>query len=266
VSRKLTQVVALVTYGNLHLQNRSDEFNLDRMIADNCYRIDFIDRPTDEIAGSAKVIAQDVERWFKYLKKNDAVKLRLHYHTASISDMPDHISTAFVGGGSHWLIEVQFENHSDLYLSEWIPSDDWQLDTRKTHYVRFETSIPHLEEILTPVDQARKELGDLLRDLSEFAAKFEHSASWADYFDNSRKTLNDFEHQSSDDFLPAGIYSKEAHHLIQAGFGSWCFGGMGSWNDLSFSGEDQKRYHQLSEKLYTTLCGSLVAGVNSYPS
>lgn len=266
MSIKPTQITALATYGNLYLQNRSDEFDLGKLITDNCYRIDFIDKPTDEIAGSARVIAQNVEKWFAYLKKNNALKLKLHYHTASISDMPDHISTAFVGGGSHWLIEVQFENQSDLYLSEWTPSDEWQLDTRKTHYVRFESSIPYLEDVVTQLEQSRKGLRDLLKDLSEFAGKFQHSASWADYFDNSRKLLNGFEPQSSDEFLPAGIYSKEAHQLIQTVFGSWCFGGMGSWNDLSFSGEDQNRYHQLSEKLYTTLCDSLVAGVNSYSS
>lgn len=262
MSRKLTQLVALVTYGNLHLQNRSDEFNLDRLITSNCYSIDFIDKPTEEIAGSAKVIAQNVENWFRYLKENSALKLKLHHHTASISGMPDHVSAAFVGGGSHWFVEVQFQNQSDLYLRGWEASDEWRLDTRKTHYVRFETSTPHLKDVVIPVKQARKELDNLLKELSDFAGEFEYSANWSDYFDNSRKILNDFEPQSSDEFLPAGIYSKEAHQLIQTTFVSWCFGGMGSWNDLTFSGNDQKRYHQLSEKLYTILCDSLVAGVN----
>jgi hypothetical protein len=263
MSQRLVQIVALVTYGNLCLQKRNKEYPLDKLITDNCYRIDFIDKPTEEIAGSTRVLATDASKWFRYLMQNDAVKLKLHYHTASHSDLPDHISAAFVGGGSHWLIEVQFKDHSDLYLSEWIPSEEWGLDTRKTHYVRFEMLTHHLEDIVIPLEKSRKKLDDILQELVEFTTQFDHTQNWADYFSQSRKILTKLEPDASDDFLPAGIYSKEAHQLIQTVFSSWCFGGMGSWNDLAFNGDDQLRYEELSKKLYTVLCDSLVTGVNS---
>jgi hypothetical protein len=266
MSQKFIQLVALVTYGNLCLQNRNTDFKLDKLITDNCYRIDFIDNPTTEIAGSVRVLATDVSKWYRYLQNKNAVRLKLHYHTASHSDLPDHVSAAFVGGGSHWLIEVQYENNSEIYLSEWIPSEEWQLDTRKTHYVRIETSTPHLEDVIIPIEKARKNLDDVLHELVKFAGKFEYSKNWADYFTRSRKVLTEFTPDASDDFLPAGIYSLKSHQLIQAVFSSWCFGGMGSWNDLAFNGKDQELYESLSGQLYTVLCDSLVTAVNTYPS
>jgi len=265
MSQKLVQVVALVTYGNLFLQDRGSEFDIDKLVTDNCYRLDFIDRPIEGIAGSTKLLASDAHKWFTYLKDRGTKKLKLHYRTSSQLDLPDYISAAFIGGGSHWLVEVQFETSSDLYLSEWTPSEDVGLDRMKTHYVRLEHDMTHLDDSSLSVTKSREELSTVLEDLCEFAGKFDYSQHWVENFNNSKKMMKEFEPQSSDEFLPSGIFSKEARQLIAGAFASWVFGGMGSWNDLAFSGEDQERYTSLSDKLYSTLCQAIVSGVNSYP-
>ena len=41
-----------------------------------------------------------------------------------------------------------------------------------------------------------------------------------------------------------------AAQLLGAAQSAWVFGGMGSWNDLGFEGEDQALYDRLSEELY----------------
>jgi hypothetical protein len=38
--------------------------------------------------------------------------------------------------------------------------------------------------------------------------------------------------------------------LLEACQTAWVFGGMGSWNDLWFEGEDQGIYERVSERLF----------------
>ncbi|TFH09254.1 MAG: hypothetical protein E4H14_04795 [Candidatus Thorarchaeota archaeon] len=265
MSQKLVQVVALVTYGNLFLQGRSNEFDFEKLVTENCYGRDFIDPPIDKIAGSTKVIASDTNNWFKYLKDMGAKQLKLFYKKSSHIDLPDHITTAFVGGGSQWLIEVQFDNSSDLYLSEWYPSTEIGLNTSKAHCVRFNHDIAHLDDVSESVQKAREKLSKSLQDLADFARKFDYARNWVNNFNNALMTLQEFEPSMSDEFLPLGMYSKEARQLIEAAFASWVFGGMGSWNDMNFGETNHAKYESLSESLYTTLCEAIVAAVNSYP-
>ncbi len=266
MSQKIEQVVALVTYGNLFLHDRSSDFDFDKLVTNNCYKFDFMDLPVMEIAGSTKVLASDASKWFDYLKGQGAKKLKLYYKTSSHSDLPDHISTAFVGGGSQWLIEVQFETTSDLYLSEWYGTKEMGLDTRKTHCVRFNPDMTHLDDVSDSVKKLRENLGKVLQELTEFAGKFDYAKHWVANFNYALSTLKGFEPQKTDELIPAGIYSNEARQLIEAAFrSSGVFGGMGSWNDLAFSGNDQEYYTSLSAELYLTLCQAIVSGVNSYP-
>ena len=265
MSKDIARNVALVTYGNVFLEGQGAKFDIDRLTTYNCYQLDFIEPPIEGIAGSTKILAKDAHQWFKYLKEQDAKRIKLHYETSAQSELPDHISAAFVGGGSRWFIEVQFEERSDLYLSDWVPPIDSGMDTRKTHYVRVEQDTNHLEEMSLSVADSREYLQSILEELSKFAGEFEHSKHWASNFESSLATLREFEPQVADEFLPADIYSKEAHQLIMGAFGSWVFGGMGSWNDMAFNGTDQERYESLSEKLYSTICKAIVSGVNSYP-
>jgi hypothetical protein len=265
MSQKLEQIIALVTYGNLYLQGRGMDFDIDKLVTHNCYGLDFLDPPIEGIAGSTKILASDANKWFIYLKGQNTRKLKLHYQSTSQIDLPDPISAAFLGGGSHWLVEVQFDSSSDLYLSEWVPSEDIKLDTRKIHYVRLERDVTHLRDSTLSVGKSREKLRDVLQELSEFAGKFDHSKHWAVNFNNALSALETFEPSASDEFLPAGIYSKEARQLIEGAFASWVFGGMGSWNDMSFDGDNQDRYQLLSGDLYSTLCNVIVSGINSYP-
>ena len=265
MSKDLERNVALVTYGNLFLQGQGAEFDIDTLTTYNCYQLDFIEPPIEGIAGSTKILAKNALQWFKYLKEQGAKRLRLYYQSSNKTELPDHISVAFLGGGSHWLIEVQCEGTSELYFSNWIPPLNSGMDTRKAHYVRIEKNMSHLRETSPSINDSRKRLQTILEKLSEFAGKFEHSKHWVSNFESSLTTLLEFIPQADDEFLPAGIYSKDAHQLIIGAFASWVFGGMGSWNDLVFNEADQEHYEALSENLYSAICEAIVSGVNSYP-
>jgi len=263
MSNRFEQVVSLVTYGNVYLQNKSAEIDIENFITKYCHGLDFIDRPIEGIAGSTKVIASDACKWFDYLKGQNAKRIKLHYRSSSQTELPDHISSAFVGGGSQWFVEVQYEDKSHLYLSGWVPSEGSV--SHKTHYVLLERNLSHLDDLAPSVSESRAQLGKVLEDLSAFAERFDYTQNWVDNFNNSLKTLKEFD-PKSDDFIPSSIYSKEARQLIETAFrSSGIFGGMGSWNDLAFNGEDQEGYTSLSEELYSTICQAIVSGVNSYP-
>src|SRR5579859_8266734 len=51
------------------------------------------------------------------------------------------------------------------------------------------------------------------------------------------------------DIAPLGYLSREAQALLAAAHAAWVFGGMGSWNDLGFAGDDQKIYDSLSQQI-----------------
>lgn len=264
MSQDIVRNIALVTYGNVFLQKQTG-FDLESLVTHNCYRLDFIDPPVKGIAGSAKILAKDTQMWFNYLKDQGAKRLKLHYQPTTQSEIPDRISSAFVGGGSHWFVEVQFQKDGDLYLSDWVSSEDSGIDRMKTHYLRIEKNTNHLDDSSLLVSESREHLQTVLQKLSKFAGKFEFSKHWVSNFEIPLTTLHEFEPSKEDEFLPAGIYSKEAHRLIMAAIGSWVFGGMGSWNDMAFNGDSQDVYMSLSDNLYSTICTSIVSGVNSYP-
>ena len=65
------------------------------------------------------------------------------------------------------------------------------------------------------------------------------------------------------DISPPGYLSREAQALLAAAQAAWVFGGMGSWNDLRFDGDDQRTYDFLSNQLYTLLITAIIQATNA---
>jgi len=57
--------------------------------------------------------------------------------------------------------------------------------------------------------------------------------------------------------------SQPAIQLVNAAKASDVFGGMGSWNDLAFSGADSKAYEEVSNQLLQAMKAAFRAGINS---
>jgi hypothetical protein len=55
----------------------------------------------------------------------------------------------------------------------------------------------------------------------------------------------------------------EAKQLLASAQAAWVFGGMGSWNDLGFDGNDQQEYTALSDELFLLLNQAIGATVNT---
>jgi hypothetical protein len=55
----------------------------------------------------------------------------------------------------------------------------------------------------------------------------------------------------------------EAKQLLGAVQAAWVFGGMGSWNDLGFDGDDQQEYDKLSIELFLLLNQAICSAINT---
>jgi hypothetical protein len=65
------------------------------------------------------------------------------------------------------------------------------------------------------------------------------------------------------ELAPDSSLPPSAAQLLSTVQAAWVFGGMGSWNDLGFDGEDQKLYEHLSDELYQLLNAAIIAAVNA---
>jgi hypothetical protein len=84
-------------------------------------------------------------------------------------------------------------------------------------------------------------------------------------FDRARAAAVSAERYPGDlDALPEVAYSPQSRRLLTIAARAWVFGGMGSWNDLSFEDRDaQGRYEKVSEDLYRSVLAALVAATNA---
>lgn len=65
------------------------------------------------------------------------------------------------------------------------------------------------------------------------------------------------------DLVLNGVVPELATFLLDACQSAWVFGGMGSWNDMSFEGADQAEYDRLSEELFNTLNETIQTAANA---
>ena len=107
-------------------------------------------------------------------------------------------------------------------------------------------------------------LTEALRDIHSFARKHDDGgftktfATALDTLESGGRELRAY-HK---DLAPDGCLSHGAQTLLHACQEAWVFGGMGSWNDIGFSGEDEKEYHRVSEQLFQTVNEAICTAAN----
>jgi hypothetical protein len=65
------------------------------------------------------------------------------------------------------------------------------------------------------------------------------------------------------DIAPSAVVPLEAKQLLAAAEIGWVFGGMGSWNDLGFPGDEGKEYETLSDRLFDLMVEAICAATNA---
>ena len=65
------------------------------------------------------------------------------------------------------------------------------------------------------------------------------------------------------DMLPDGLMDLDHRRLFGCCAAAWVFGGMGTWNDWGFHGEEQLTYEELSNRLFDAVIQGLAVATNS---
>lgn len=268
----LAQLIALTTFGNAYLQGKPlpEGFFPGNKAFSFCRSVDFSEfrRLFFFSKAKEKMVAATPGAWMAYLEKQECRKLRLYYQPSKEQGMAkDHQLAAFVGGGGNWMIEAVYSKTSIYWNNRWMVThpDDPQQQIWTVNYGAFIQRQPITDQQV-PHSQAHEQLQQALRQIHDFAHRC-GEGNWAAVFAGALAALEQ-PPPVNDDFLgsvlPQGEYPQAARQLLAAARRAYVFGGMGSWNDISFGDTaGQEAYDQLSEALYSAITNAVISAVNT---
>jgi len=174
-----------------------------------------------------------------------------------------------VGGGGRWLIESLQAKLSDLWEARWLVGnrDDPDRKIWDVAYGRVGKDRTHLPFQTKRLAMIQLDLEIVLGKIEAFAIH-KNLENFANAFRQARNILtleSPLAKTYHSDLAPTSDIPLEAKQLLGAAQVAWVFGGMGSWNDLGFDGQDQDEYNQLSDDLFSLLQLAVCSAVNSSP-
>jgi hypothetical protein len=266
----IAHVVALVLEGNAALRGVSSPgLGSDHSAMTFCEYVHFADLAGTPTGWSERIVAADPAAWFRYLSERGFNELRLSHGPSrgtNPNGVPDRMLAAFIGGGGRWLIQASRPRGSDYWESRWTVGDRERADRRiwQVTYGRLARNQPPTADEPIDLQALRDELREALVRIKAFASK-QGLDDFAACFANG---LDDLAapspvHAFHKELANPSLLPVEAIQLLSAAQSAWVFGGMGSWNDLGFDGEDQSTYESLSEALYGIVNRAIVAATNA---
>lgn len=263
----IAQYVALTCYANAYLNGvKFSTFFPGHSTCQFCREVRFVARGRTLLGKPAeKEIAATPDGWFEALKAQCVRQLCLGHQAGNQPGFADRMLTGLVGGGGTWYMEAQHPGgRSQVWLSNWEVIAP-QADDRRIWQVTYDRS-PERAAILRPednLDDVTRRLLYALQTLHTFSERVGTTAFSA-CFSRAIEALSGGAFSGYHrNLAPPGVLSNQAEVLLDAAQSAWVFGGMGSWNDLGFQGEDQLVYERLSEQLYRALIAAICAGANS---
>ncbi|MEM6551577.1 MAG: hypothetical protein AAF750_05570 [Planctomycetota bacterium] len=211
-----------------------------------------------------RILAETTAQWFDLLRRRKARRLVLHRIAGNEPGFSDRMLAGLTGGGGTWLIEDQSSLVPTLWIPRWTVSRKGATDNRiwSVDYFEYEGHIPTSRKT-RDVHTASQKLEQALSAVIDFCVAQNNPSDFQDSFTTAKNTLNQGDlngyHQ---DLAPEDWLPEAAQRLLDACQSSWVFGGMGSWNDMSFNGNAQMEYERVSENLYNAVCEAIQASVN----
>lgn len=263
----LAQLIALVAYGNQYISRPGTHTSIPpgHSAFQYCDKV-YFSTPTEK-EDHPVIVAENPLEWFIYLAETGCKTLKLYYESSDGSTgMQDHKLAGMIGGGATWLIEAIYPESSDFWFGAWdVTKDEANNNAWIVNYKRIQHHIPS-RNLQFDIETQKNILSDVLieieafadeMDLENFARIFQQANVWL------TKKYPDKEDYHTD-LLPDDAYSIPERQLFFAASGAWVFGGMGSWSDMGFAGEQQQVYENLSSALYTAINNAIIAAVNAW--
>lgn len=264
----IAQAAALAIFGNDILRGYSREnFWPASTVFKFCKAVRFVALSGEATRPTESPFAKDPMQWIARLRDEGTTRLHLHAIAHNDPGISDRMSVGLVGGGGRWLIETQQARGSDVWQSRWQvdSKDDPGQKIWDVAYFRIDQGRPHIPLQTKSLTALRQDLMTVLSGIEAFAArqKLEHFAGTfrkATGLLSSDHPLSETYHS---DLAPTPAMPLEAKQLLGAVQAAWVFGGMGTWNDLGFDGDDQRESDALSGELFLLLNQALCSAINA---
>ena len=258
---EIAQMIALTCHGNAALRGEQiSPFFPSNSTCQYCDCVKFFEITKTLFRGQReREVAQTPDSWFQYLVKNEASGIRLWRSPHNQTDMPDRMLAGFVGGGGTWTMEVVLPSgFSALWIARW---EVWNQDAPNNKIWR--ATYGHLGDKERSAD-AESDLSEIserllaaLRDIRTFS-EAQQCDGFTRCFDEAIESLTSSKQSGyHKDLAPEGSIPPVAVGMLDACQSGWVFGGMGSWNDMGFDGDDQVEYERVSEQLFEAIADSL---------
>lgn len=212
-----------------------------------------------------KTVARSPDEWINAVFKSGGRAARVVYRPIGIDWLSARMSAGFVGGGGEWSLLVMHGRKCDRWQAQWRVGNQAASDRRiwQARYLLVAAGEP-----IPPTDRPSAEV---LEDLKETLAEIEAFArrnridGFADEFRIAQECANSEDPLSlvyHKDLSPVGTVGLDGLRLLAACQKAWVFGGMGSWNDISFSGATQQEHERLSDALFGLVNEGICSGAN----
>ncbi len=247
----------LVTHGNWYLAGNP---LLDFFPQHSAFRFVEFARFT---TWSGQVFAEDVNAWFEKLKTASCQGIRVHWLPSANPQFSDRMTVGLVGGGGRRLIETIYPHGSDLWEAGWEVRDRNHPEQKiwNIHYRRMQKNSRPMVFHDIDIEKASRELCGILQRAVALTRKHELDF-WRQAFETGLQNLEAMTEPDLEGIALQNQLSLPEAKLLAAAQSSWVFGGMGSWNDIGFDGQDQKEYESISNELFRLLRDALPSVVN----
>jgi hypothetical protein len=227
--------------------------------------LEFVKKLSFSIDHSEQPIADSSIKWFEYLLSEgfDRATLFIDRYENGNTDIN---LLAFAGAMRSAVLTESGDREVIWYSSEEVL--DIKDPERKIWQVRFDGSRLKdlLPRVVATVSESRTALTRSLTDLVTFCNDHQLS-EWGSSFARSLALVDEpiasFDRPAN--VFPEVGYSDDVKALFFAAADSWCFGGMGSWNDMGFTDKVvQARYESVSADHYKAIVQVLYATTAAY--
>lgn len=247
----------------------ADTIATDGIVAPYAHAIRFVEVDGARDAGRI-VRAHDVQEWIRQVVAAGATDAWVRHEREESPIAPDRVLAAFANSGGLWRVVVSGPQDADAWIVQtrldeagdpdprtwwqrWLPGGPPRV--HRPWEVRFVRVPIQSEALSAPVpDLARctRRVRLALEENRDFATHW-RMKPWARYFAAARAALDDDAAPGTDlpDFARPDVFGSTANRLLTAAAMSWCFGGMGTWNDIVMADDaEQDRQYALASELY----------------
>jgi len=268
VNGPIAQLAALSCHANAFLAGRDiPPFLLTNSTCQFCDAVEFFvelrdqqDEPVPELA------AADPDEWIHALPLREVDGVRLSFTPRNDPNISDRLSAGFAGGGQIATLEVvRDDGQTEAWSADW---SVWDQDAPDRKIWRVSYRLRSIGPSRAWVGRNLRIVKAALRDSLGEIRRFSEEHTQGGFTDNFTEALTALDNPFADigylrDIAMPGQLGPDAESLVKASMRAWVFGGMGSWNDMSFDEPLQTEYENISDRLFAILHEAISTAVAS---